>query len=39
MNQFRFSKLTVEVIENFLKAMVDQELRGQINANNGASNG
>lgn len=28
-----------EVIENFLKAMVDQELRGQINANNGASNG
>ena len=28
-----------QVIEDFLKAMVDQELRGQINANNGESHG
>jgi DNA-binding MarR family transcriptional regulator len=28
-----------QVIEDFLKAMVDQELRGQINANNGDSHG
>jgi DNA-binding MarR family transcriptional regulator len=28
-----------QVIEDFLKAMVDQELRGQINANNGADHG
>jgi DNA-binding MarR family transcriptional regulator len=28
-----------QVIEEFLKAMVDQELRGQINANNGADHG
>jgi DNA-binding MarR family transcriptional regulator len=28
-----------KTIEGFLKAMVDQELRGQINANNGASHG
>jgi DNA-binding MarR family transcriptional regulator len=28
-----------QVIEDFLKAMVDQELRGQINASNGANNG
>ena len=28
-----------QVIEDFLKAMVDQELRGQINADNGASHG
>jgi DNA-binding MarR family transcriptional regulator len=28
-----------QVIEDFLKAMVDQELRGQINANNGANHG
>jgi DNA-binding MarR family transcriptional regulator len=27
------------VIEDFLKAMVDQELRGQINPNNGANHG
>ena len=27
------------VIEDFLKAMVDQELRGQINANNGENHG
>ncbi len=27
------------LIEDFLKAMVDQELRGQINANNGADHG
>ena len=28
-----------QVIEDFLKAMVDQELRGQINANNGENHG